>query len=424
MSQTPDVIVIGAGIAGLIAARDLSAAGLRVTVVEARDRVGGRIYTDHSLGYPVELGAEFIHGRPKETFDLVEKFGLPVVEVEGAFCEHRNGKWMQAGEFWEQIESLFSKIPSDGPDESFVEFLERVEAAERVKQRALSFVEGFHAADPRRVSAHSIAQSNAAEEAIDGDSQFRFAHGYDGLVHGVAETIDRTRCDFLLKTIVTEIRWETGKVRIGTASAGEMAAPRAVITLPLGVIKSGAVRFTPELPDEKRRALNGLEMGPVIRASLGFRDKFWEKRSEVKDLSFLFTDDQRFPTWWASNPLPYRLLTGWAAGHFAQNLSGCNRECVVSRALEALAEIFSIEAKTLREQLVSGFSHDWQSDPFSRGAYSYVLRGADNAEDALAAPVANTLFFAGEATDNRGHNGTVHGAIFSGERVAREILAR
>src|SRR5258708_7757385 len=114
MTQTPDVIVIGAGIAGLIAARDLSASGARVTVVEARDRIGGRIYTNHSLGYPVELGAEFIHGRPPETFDLVERFGLPVVEVAGTFSEHRDGKWVQAGEFWEQIESLFSKIATDG----------------------------------------------------------------------------------------------------------------------------------------------------------------------------------------------------------------------------------------------------------------------------------------------------------------------
>ena len=424
MTRSPDVIVIGAGIAGLIAARDLSAAGLRVTIVEARDRVGGRIYTDHSLGYPVEFGAEFIHGRPRETFDLVEKFGLPVVEVEGSFCEHRHGKWLQAGEFWEQIESLFSKIPTDGHDQSFVEFLNHIDVDAKVKERALGFVEGFHAADPGRVSAHSIAKSNAAEEAIDGDSQFRFAQGYDGLVHGVTDSLDLSRCDLLLNTAVTEIRCKNSEVRIDTTSRGELAAPCAVVTLPLGVLKSGTVRFTPQLPDEKQRALNGLEMGPVIRASLGFRDNFWAKRPSLKDLSFLFTDDQRFPTWWTSNPLPYPLLTGWAAGHFAQNLSGCNRECVVSRAVEALTEIFSTEARTLEEQLVSGFSHDWQSDPFSRGAYSYVLRGADNAEDALAAPVSNTLFFAGEATDNRGHNGTVHGAIFSGERVAREILAR
>ncbi len=424
MTQSFDVIVIGAGIAGLTAARDLCAAGVRVALVEARARVGGRIYTDHTLGYPVELGAEFIHGRPKETFDLVEKFGLSVVAVEGAFCEHRDGKWLQAGEFWEQIEALFSKIPTDGPDRSFLEFLDHADADAKVKQRALGFVEGFHAADPGRVSIHSIAKSNAAEEAIDGDSQFRFARGYDGLVHCVAESVDRTRRELLLNTAVTEICWKSGEVRVKTASSTEFVAPRAVITLPLGVLKSGAVRFTPELPKEKQRALNGLEMGPVVRASLAFRDKFWELRPGLKDLSFLFTDNQRFPTWWTSNLLPYPLITGWAAGHFAQNLSGCGKDCVVSRALETLADVFAMDAKTLRQELVSGYAHDWQSDPFSCGAYSYVLAGADSAEDGLAAPLSDVLFFAGEATDNRGHNGTVHGAIFSGERAAREILAR
>ncbi len=424
MTQSPDVIVIGAGIAGLTAARDLCAAGARVMIVEARERVGGRIHTDQSLGYPVELGAEFIHGRPREIFDLVEKFGLPVVEVEGAFCEHRDGKWMQAGELWAQIESLFSKIPTNGPDKSFLEFLNYVEADEKVKQRALGFVEGFHAADPSRVSAHSIARSNAAEKAVDADSQFRLARGYDGLVRCVAESIDKRRCNLLLGTAVTQILWKPGEVRVKTDASTEFVAARAVITLPLGVLKSGTVRFTPELPAEKQRSLNGLEMGPVIRASLTFHDKFWAERPGLKDLSFLFTDDQRFPTWWTSNSLPYPLITGWAAGHFAQNLSGCGRECVVSRALETLAEIFALDANALRQQLASGFSHDWQSDPFSRGAYSYVLRGANNAENGLAAPVSNTLFFAGEATDSRGHNGTVHGAIFSGARVAREILAR
>src|SRR5258708_1466056 len=330
MTQSPDVIVIGAGIAGLTVARDLCAAGARVTVVEARDRVGGRIHTDQSLGYPVELGAEFIHGRPREIFDLVEKFGLPVVEVEGAFCEYRDGKWMQAGEFWEQIESLFSKIPTDGPDQSFLEFLNHVDADERVKERALGFVEGFHAADPSRVSAHSIAKSNAAEEAIDGDSQFRFAHGYDGLVHCVAKSIDRHRCDLLLNTAVTEILWKAGEVRVKTAASTEFVAARAVITLPLGVLKSGTVGFTPELPAEKQRSLNGLEMGPVIRASLAFHDKFWAERPGLKVLRFLFTDDQRFPTWWTSNPLTCPLITGWAARHFAQTLSGCGQECVVA----------------------------------------------------------------------------------------------
>ena len=152
---------------------------------------------------------------------------------------------------------------------------------------------------------------------------------------------------------------------------------------------------------------------------LCFRKKFWEDR--FKDLSFVFTDDEQFPTWWASHPLSFPMLTGWAAGGYARKLSGLAHDQVIECALQSLERIFGMSGQELRQHFATGYTHDWQADPFSQGAYSYAVVGGSDAPRELAAPVSGTLFFAGEATDPDGHNGTVQGAIASGKRAAREI---
>jgi monoamine oxidase len=187
------------------------------------------------------------------------------------------------------------------------------------------------------------------------------------------------------------------------------------------VLKSNSIVFSPVLP-EKQNACSFLEMGPAVRVSLCFCEKFWERDPEMTDLGFLFTDDPQFPTWWTSNPLPYPILTGWAAGGFAVAHSGQSRSEIVHSAVQALGRIMSVDVRSLGQQMTSAFTHDWQSDPFSRGAYSYAAVGGIAAAEELAAPVEETLYFAGEATNCDGYNGTVHGAIATGWRAAQELL--
>jgi monoamine oxidase len=155
---------------------------------------------------------------------------------------------------------------------------------------------------------------------------------------------------------------------------------------------------------------------------LCFQEKFWERDAEMADLSFLFTDDPQFPTWWTSNALPYPILTGWAAGPNARKHTGRSKDEIVQSAVQSLARIMKIAETELRKQMTGLFTHDWQADPFSRGAYSYAAVGGMDAAKTLAAPVANTLYFAGEATNGEGYNGTVHGAIATGLRAAKELL--
>ncbi len=412
-----DALIIGGGIAGLVAARHLTEAGLRVTLLEARDRLGGRIYTHTAGEFPVELGAEFVHGRPKEILALAAEGAVPIVPVQGSFRRKINGEWTDAGHLMEKVDQVFSKLPAKEPDESFQYYLDRSGEDDDVKQQALRYVEGFHAADPSLISARSIRRDSEAEEAIKGDHQYRIASGYENLVRTVAERIDCKLCDIVLNTPVNEIVWRQGQV-IARAGLTEYLASRAIVTLPLGVLKSGSVVFSPALR-EKQNAMSFLEMGPVIRVSLCFEEKFWEQDPRMADLSFLFTDDPQFPTWWTSNPLPYPILTGWAAGPNAGVHTGRRNDEIVRSAVQSLARIIRIAAPELRTQMTASFVHDWQADPFSRGAYSYTAVGGMDAAKKLAETIVDTLYFAGEATNSDGYTGTVHGAIATGLRAAK-----
>jgi monoamine oxidase len=418
VTGTADVIVIGGGVAGLQAARELSNAGLKITLLEARDRLGGRIWTLPRAGYPVELGAEFIHGRPDDILRLVAEAGLRSAPVEGEFISKRAGHWIQSGETWTEINRIFDGISSRAPDQSFLKYVQSVQASAEAKHQALGFVEGYHAADPEKVSVHWLSRTMKAEEAI-GEMSFRLVDGYQGLVRALAERIDRSHCKIHMQTAVVEVSWRRGEVKIA-AGTNQFHAPRAIITVPLSVLKSGSIRFVPSLPG-KTAAMELLDTGPALRVSLCFRNRFWESRDELRDVSFVFSDDQDFPTWWTSLPLPYPTLTGWAAGSYAAALASHPEAWVVARALKSLGRILEMQIEDLRHLLEDAFVHDWQTDPFARGAYSYALTGGANAAQTLAEPVEQTLFFAGEATDSEGRNGTVHGAIASGSRVAREV---
>ena len=415
-----DALIIGGGIAGLTAARCLTEAGLRVTLLEARDRLGGRIYTQQAAQFPVELGAEFVHGRPPEILSLAAEGAVPIVPVEGQFRRKTRGSWADAGRLMEKVDKLFAAMPADEPDQSFQHYLDRTGTADDVKQQALRYVEGFHAADPALISVYSLIRDSRAEEAIEGEHQYRISSGYCDLVRAVAERIDPKLCNIVKNAVVNAIKWQRGEV-IARASTAEFTSPRAIITLPLGVLKANSVVFSPSLP-EKQNAMSFLEMGPVIRVSLCFATKFWQHEPEMADLSFLFTDDPEFPTWWTSNPLPYPILTGWAAGPNAAVHTGLSQDAISYSAVRALARILEFDEGKLRQQLTATYMHDWQQDPFSRGAYSYAAAGGIEAAQALAAPVAKTLYFAGEATNCDGYNGTVHGAMATGYRAAEELL--
>jgi monoamine oxidase len=440
--ETADVLVIGAGVAGLSAARALSSGGLNVIVLEARDRVGGRIFTRHIPAFPtpIELGAEFIHGRPREIWDVVESAGLTAVEVTDNHWQSLDGE-LQESKFWPQWKAIVRQMRDAGaPDQPFRRFIEERYGAEdqrETKSLALAYVEGFNAASADRISvAALVAMEGGASDAGDGAS-FRILNGYDTLADWLIAGCNPQRVTLRLSVVADEIKWSRGSVEVRVRSRAGHALPsfraeRAVITLPLGVLQAppdtpGAVRFNPELK-EKQDAIGKLAMGQATKIALRFRERFWEQNKfqpaggRLPPFSFLHSRDEYFPTWWTFLPVRAPILTGWAGGPAAERLAMRGEEFIIGQALDSLTRLLGIGRERLATLLTGWHTHDWQADPYARGAYSYVPVGGLDAPRLLSEPVEDTLFFAGEATNLEGQNGTVHGAIASGRRTADLIF--
>ncbi|MFN7996082.1 MAG: NAD(P)/FAD-dependent oxidoreductase [Bryobacteraceae bacterium] len=416
MPEEADVLVVGAGVAGLAAARVLSAAGRRVQVLEARDRVGGRIDTVHDprMPVPAERGAEFIHGEAPEIWNEIRAAAMPACVMSGEEWCAENGRLSRCGDEFEKVHEILGAL-GGASEQSFARFIAAFDTEERLKQYAISYVEGFNAAFQERISVEALAREERAANAIHGDRTFRMIEGYDRLPLWLMSSLppDALR----LGTVVREVRWRRGHVEIPP-----FAAQCAIVTAPLGVLLSSAIRFDPE-PTALADAAGALEMGPVAKIVLRFREPFWERGAEDRpDMSFLHSDDPWMPTWWTAYPLRAPVIVGWAAGPHAVKFAGKGQEFVIERALATLAQLFGRREAEVRGLLESWYFHDWQCDPFACGAYSFVKVGGSEGQKRFAAPIENTLYFAGEATAIEGHIGTVHGAMATGIRAARHIL--
>jgi monoamine oxidase len=411
-----DMIVVGAGIAGLAAARTLAEKGARVALVEARDRVGGRIYTLPSKtgGLHVELGAEFIHGLPSDLLALVEEAGLTRFELEGDNLCYRGGK-LQSCEEQSEIEELFYELGHLKPlavDLSFEEFAVRRKFSPETLTRARNYVEGFNAADASRISVLALAKQQAAEDAISGDRLFRVVEGYGAVPEFLLRKFLAAGGEYFPSSPVRSITWQPGRVEILAGRVFEASA--AVITLPLGVLQARTVQFQPQ-PGEMLTIADQLVMGPAARVIYEFERRAWPER-----LSFLFAPDTVPPTWWTAWPKSdSAIITGWVAGRKASKL---DLATLPGSGLTALASILGYPVGELSALATGQWCHDWQKDAHALGAYSYVARGGIDASEKLSAPVEDTLFFAGEHTDVSGHWGTVHGALRSGYRAAQQVL--
>ena len=424
--MTNDVVVLGAGMAGLTAARSLAEAGLRVLVIEARDRIGGRILTRRVGGETIELGAEFIHGRPPELWALIDEIGLETYERDGAQVCFEDGALVECGDARDDAFDPLEKLKDfSGPDVSFAEYLDHEQIAAEERGRIIAYMEGFNAADYHEASAAALGAQQKAEDTIGSDHNFSLRGGYDRLTTYLSERIVAHGGEVITGAAVKEIRWRRGKVEMST-DAGSFHAVKAVVTLPLGVLRRGDVTISPA-PTAMLEAAAQLRMGQVRRFTLLFRERFWEKlppRAALGELSFLFAFSEMPPVWWTPHPEASPTLTGWVGGPRSAALAGMDAEELGMRACATLSEIFGLPENTIRYLLQGCYTQDWQRDPFALGAYSYVATGGLDASRKMTIPVEETLFFAGEHTDTTGHWGTVHAAMRSGLRAAAQILER
>lgn len=428
-----EIIVIGAGAAGLAAAAELAANGRAVRVLEGRDRIGGRILTrrDPGVPVPIELGAEFIHGKSPSVMRWLERANEAYTDASQTRWRSTKGKLVPAENLFEEMKRGLSRIQRPKKDLPFAEFLDkaasrRLSAASRAFARMLA--EGFDAADATRVSTFEILSEWSGNSAADAPT-FRPVNGYSTLVDAMARSVSAEQVSLQLNTIVQEIQWQRGGVCIRGTRLGapfEIESTRAIITLPLGVLQlppqmPGGVLFKPALT-AKQAALGQLASGPVIKVVLRFCTAFWEEldHGRYRDGAFFQAPSRVFPTFWTSLPVRSATLIAWTAGPNATRLAGMPEQEIVNTAIECLESVFGRRAR-VREQLVCSYMHDWQADTFACGAYSYVIAGGGGARKALSRPMLGTLFFAGEATNDE-ESATVSGALQSGTRAAQEVL--
>jgi monoamine oxidase len=448
------VVVIGAGASGLAAARALHDAGIDVEVLEARDRIGGRVFTitpPHTTR-PIELGAEFIHGQAPELQQLLDEASLASADVCGTRWTSSSRGLRRLTGFWDRLDRamrlLDTKGPSRGrhhqsppegghytspPDRSFDEAIRARRGRGRSVDRTLAreYVEGFHAADTHLISAQALAEGGSPGKDV---RERRLAHVVDGYDRVIAWLATPLSSRIRLSSIVTGVRWKPRRVVIDVARRKPITARAVIVTIPLGVLQAppgqrGAIAFEPALR-AKARALADLEMGAALRVVLHLNQRFWADQkfaathaSEgVERMSFLHTSDRDFPTWWTTYPFTSPLVVGWCGGPRARRLLEEPAAVIINRAVNALARQCGITHRRMRSMVEEAWTHDWLHDPFARGAYSYVKVGGMEASAVLARPLAGTLFFAGEATDTDGATGTVHGAIASGRRAARQVM--
>jgi monoamine oxidase len=433
--------VIGAGAAGVAAAHKLHDAGVDIVVLEARERLGGRIFTrrDAATSVPIELGAEFIHGSAPELRRVLRDASIPSIDVGGQ-------RWMTAGkglrpidDFWERLDRVMRRLPRSTRDRSFHDFLAEQPGGRRLaRERTLArqFVEDFHAADARLISARALAGSGSPRGDVREQRIGRIVGGYDRLIEWLAGPVAPS---IQTSTIVTTVRWQRKRVLIETRYAdGRARAPveaaAAIVAVPLGVLQApadavGAIAFLPELT-QKQAALERLAAGFVLRVTLRLSEPFWAsdwfaKRMRTKSLdtlSFLHTADEEFPVWWTAYPMQTPVIVGWRGGPGAHRLAQLPPEDIEDCAMASLARQSGIPLSRIRRMVEGVWMHNWEHDPFARGAYTYQKVGGADAPGLLARPIQSTLFFAGEATNREGGTGTVDGAIATGHRAARQVL--
>jgi len=432
MDERFDTIVVGAGVAGLTAARLLAKGGQRVVVLEARERVGGRVWTDRADGFVADLGASWIHGiAGSPVAAAAEAFGMPAVEftVGGYQPDSRpiahygpDGTRLTdaaARRYVDDIHAVDATLPdvvaASAPDASYRDVTEAAIAAqgwdESRAQRVREYLE-HRSEEQYGAWIEDLAAHGLDDDSIDGD-EVVFPDGYDRLPVRLAEGLD-----VRLGHVVSRVQWSTDGVAV-TTGRGAFTAGATVVTVPVGVLQSADLEIAPPLPEPVAGALGRLRMNAFEKVFLRFPARFWD--DDVYAIRQQGPEGRWWHSWYDLTPLDGTptLLT-FAAGPAAVETRGWSGERIVASVLAQLRRLYGDRVRPPVGVRITA----WQDDPFAHGSYAYMAVGSTTADhDALATPVGGVLHLAGEATWTE-DPATVTAAMLSGHRAASRVLGR
>jgi|SRR5882724_2124517 len=420
--QTEHIVVIGAGAAGLMAARELGRAGRRVTILEARDRCGGRIHPLPvvEFGYPAEGGAEFVHGEAPVTRGLLREARLSLLPIQGTQWTREDGKLVRResqDSHEAELHKALQELKDDLPVAQFLRQNFADPKYDRLRHSIERMVEGYDAADPERASTFALR-----DEWMDGgrSTQARIAGGYGTLIDFLVAECRGAGAAILLDSTVTAIEAIDGeRVMVRCATGDTFVGDTAVLTVPPPLLQQIAL---PDVVRQKAVAFEHIGFGNVIKILLRFKTRWWaDQRPDLRDLTFLLSDE-RIPVWWTQFPDERPVLTGWFGGPKTEALAHLQEDQMIEASVASLAEIFGLPPVQLKQSLVEARAINWRHDPFVSGAYSYATLHTRQAQAALARADGSAVLFSGEALYRGKDMGTVEAALASGLETARIIL--
>lgn len=425
------IIIVGAGAAGLMAAMLLAEQGIKVTVLEARSRIGGRIHTEENLDFtiPVELGAEFVHGDLPLTLSLLKEAGIEAVPADGEMWQMKNEELTEEEhviDHWDLFEEAVSKLKDDITINDFLEQHFSEDKYTGLRDSVRRYASGYDTADPALASTIALGKEWMEEEQ---GNQYRPAAGYTGLMHYLAGTAQKPGCSIHLNSEVSGIKWTANEAVVTTSNGQTYTAAKVLITVPLGVLQQGNIHFSPALPQIMDAAKQS-GFGAIVKILIEFSEPFWTTRETAEaigktldDTAFILSQ-QAIPTWWTQHPAKTPLLTGWLGGPPATAVKNKCDEDLLTMAVNSLASIFKRPGEDISKLITASKIINWTTDPYALGSYSYATVQSAEALKVLKQPVADTIYFAGEAVYDGPAMGTVEAALHSGKEAAEKILNR
>ena len=414
------IIIIGAGAAGLMAAKELSSKQQTVIVLEANKRLGGRIYTLCDVfEKPVEAGAEFIHGKLALTHQLLKESDVAFHATKGKMLHVENGEWKKQNDFtvgWDKLMQKMEQLKEDMTIAAFLNENFSDKKYDALRDSVKNFAEGFDLADVEKASVFALRDEWSHEQ----EQQYRVDGGYQKIINYLADECRKNGCTIHNSTIVKEVHWEKGEVKIVTSDNKILYCSKVIVTVPVGVLQAelnaeAAIAFTPSIYDYFQAAKN-IGYGTVTKILFQFKERFWDD-----DTGFILSDEN-IPVWWTQLPDDYPLLTGWLNEAQLKKLRNVDAQSILEASLQSLSNIFKINIPSLKQKLTAWHIEDWSKDRFALGGYSYAMVQTANAKKILNTPIEQTIFFAGEALYKGAAPATVEAAFVSGREAAQKVM--